>query len=190
MMNHPKGEEWVQYLYNEIKPDLRRQLDVHLQGCAECRDEIQNWKRSLRRLDTWKLPRMTPPLEALTPFLKWAAAAMLVLGLGFGFGRLTARSVDVAKVRAQVVPELRREFADMLRQELNKSAAATLAQAQRQAEEVGSAYYALLKKDLDTVAINTDVSLQQTERSLLQVAAYSQPPARQPGMQEPALSHQ
>ena len=183
MMNHPNGEEWVQYLYHEIKPDLRRQLEGHLQGCPECRQEIQNWKRSLRRLDAWKLPRMTPPLEALAPFLRWAAAAMLVLGLGFGFGRLTARPVDMAKVRAQVVPEIRREFAEMLRQEINKSSVATLAQAQRQAEEVGSAYYALLKKDLDTVAINTDVSLQQTERSLLQVAEYSQPAGRQSGVQ-------
>ena len=183
MMNHPKGEEWVQYVYDEIKPDLRRQLEAHLQGCADCRDELQSWKRSLRRLDAWQLPRVNPPIELFTPLLKWAAAAMLVLGLGFGFGRLTARPVDLEKVRAQVMPEIRREVVAMLRQEIDKSSAATLEQAQRRAEEVGAAYYALLKKDLDTVAINTDVSLQQTERSLLQVAEYSQPAGRQQRVQ-------
>jgi Ni,Fe-hydrogenase III component G len=111
--------------------------------------------------------------------LKWAAAAVLVLGLGFGFGRLTARQADVAKVRAQVEPAIRREVAEMVRQALDKSSATTLAQAQRQAEEVGAAYYALLKKDLDTVAINTDVSLQQAQRELMQVADYTQPAERQ-----------
>jgi anti-sigma factor RsiW len=179
-MNHPKPEDWVQYLYGELKPDLRRQLNEHLQGCHECDEELQNWKRSLHRLDAWKLPRTRARLDAVTPFLKWAAAALLVLGLGFGFGRLTARQADLAKVRAQVEPGLRREFVEMLRREIDKSSATTLAQAQRQAEEVGAAYYALLKKDLDTVAINTDVSLQQAQRELLQVAVYKQPTEKQP----------
>jgi anti-sigma factor RsiW len=177
-MNHPKHEDWVQYLYGEIKPDLRRQLNEHLQGCAECGEELQNWKRSLQRLDAWKLPRTCGRLDAATPFLKWAAAALLVLGLGFGFGRLTARQVDLAKVRAQVEPGLRREFADMLRREIDKASAATLAQAQRQAEEVGATYYALLKKDLDTVAINTDFSLRRAEQGLMQVADFNQPAER------------
>src|ERR1035441_8203330 len=77
------------------------------------------------------------------------------------------------------MPEIRREFAEMLRREIDKSSATTLAQAQRQAEEMGAAYYALLKKDLDTVAINTDVSLQQAQRELMQVADYKQPAERQ-----------
>jgi Ni,Fe-hydrogenase III component G len=102
-----------------------------------------------------------------------------VLGLGFGFGRLTARQADLEQVRARIEPEIRREFAEMLRREIDKSSATTLAQAQRQAEEVGAAYYALLKKDLDTVAINTDVSLQQAQRELMQVADYRQPTERQ-----------
>jgi hypothetical protein len=177
-MSHPKREDWVQYLYGEIKPDLRRQLNEHLQGCAECGEELQNWKRSLQRLDAWKLPRTSARLDAVMPFLKWAAAALLVLGLGFGFGRLTARQADLQKVRARVEPEIRREFADLLRREIDKSSATTLAQAQRQAEEVGAAYYALLKKDLDTVAINTDVSLRRAEQGLMQVADFNQPAER------------
>jgi len=182
-MNHPKPEDCVQYLCGEIKPDLRRQLKQHLDGCAECREELQSWKRSLHRLDAWKLPWTSSRLDAVTPFLKWAAAALLVLGLGFGFGRLTARQPDLEKVRAQVEPEIRREFAEMLRQAIDKSSATTLAQAQRQAEEVGATYYALLKKDLDTVAINTDVSLQRAQQGLLLVADYKQPAVSQPRAQ-------
>jgi hypothetical protein len=178
-MNHPKPEDWVPYLYGEIEPAPRRQLKEHLHDCADCREELQSWKRSLNQLDAWKLPRTDSRLAAFTPFLKWAAAALIVLGLGFGFGRMTARQADLARVRAQVEPEIRREFSEMLRREIDKSSSATLARAQRQAEEVGAAYYALLKKDLDTVAINTDVSLQQAQRELLQVADYTQPAERQ-----------
>jgi hypothetical protein len=182
-MNHPEREDLVQYLYGEIKPDLRRQLEGHLLGCADCREELQSWQHSLHRLDAWKLPRTHAPFEVFAPFLKWAAAALLVLGLGFGFGRLTARQADVGRLRAQIEPEMRREFAAMLRQEIDKSSATTLARAQRQAEETGAAYYALLKKDVDTLAFNTDVSLQQTERNLLQVAEYSQPAGGQQKVQ-------
>ena len=178
-MNHPKREDLVQYLYGELKPDLRRQLNEHLQDCPECGEELQNWKHSLQRLDAWKLPRTSPRLDAVTPFLKWAAAAVIVLALGFGFGRLTAHKADVEQVRAQVEPKIRREFAELLRREIDKSSATTLAQAQRHSEEVGAAYYALLKKDLDTVAINTDASLRQAQRELLQVADYKQPTERQ-----------
>src|SRR5208282_6510798 len=149
-MSHPKREDCVPYLYGEIKPEQRRQLKEHLQGCAECREELQSWERSLHRLDAWKLPRTNTRLDAVTPFLKWAAAAVIVLGLGFGFGRVTTRQADLETVRARVEPEIRREFTEMLRREIEKSSATTLAGAQRQAEEVGAAYYALLKKDLDT----------------------------------------
>ena len=135
-MNHPKREDWVPYLYGEAMPDLRRQIKQHLEGCAECREELQNWKRSLHQLDAWKLPRRNSRLDAFAPFLKWAAAALLVLGLGFGFGRLTARQADLEKVRARVEPEIRREFAEMLRREIDKSVATTLAQAQRELMQV------------------------------------------------------
>ncbi|HWX20502.1 MAG TPA: hypothetical protein VN578_11440 [Candidatus Binatia bacterium] len=188
-MNHPKREDWVPCLYGETRPDLRRQLKEHLLECAECREELQSWKHSLHRLDAWKLPRTDRSFDLVAPFLKWAAAAVLVLGLGFGVGRLAGRQSDLEKVRARLEPEirqqLRQEFAQMLRQEIDKSAAATLAQSQRQAEEVGATYYSLLKKDLDTVAINTSVSLRQTEQDLLQVADYTPPAAKQ----EPETKH-
>jgi hypothetical protein len=183
MINHPKPEEWVPFLYGETKPALRRELKAHLQGCTECQQELRRWKLSLHRLDQWELPRTRARLELFVPFLKWAAAAAIVLGLGFGLGRVTAHRVDLETVRAQVEPEMRREFAEMLHREVDKSAAATLTQAQRQAEGVGAAYYALLKKDLDTVAINTDVGLRQTQERLLQVADYSQPAGRQQKLQ-------
>ena len=82
------------------------------------------------------------------------------------------------QIRAQLEPrirqDLRAELAGMLEQQLRDASAATLAQAQRHNEEVAGAYYALLKKDIDTLAINTDVGLRQTEQALVQIADNTQ----------------
>ena len=206
-MNHPKREEWVPYLFGETRSEARRQLKAHLKECAECRHEIESWQRSLGRLDAWRLPLIPKPAPALTPFLNLAAAAALVLLLGFGIGRLTAR-VDVEKIRAAIEPEIRRElsqeFAGLVREEVAKSASATLAASGQQTDQAmtllakalderwmedNRAIYAglekvesqsfgqfvSLKKDLDTVALNTDAGLRDTQQELVQLADYKQP---------------
>jgi hypothetical protein len=99
--------------------------------------------------------------------------------------------MNVERVRARLEPELRQqlrqEFAQMLRQELDKTASLTLAAAGDQArslvadsvthletkrlEEDKAIYTALdqlflsLKKDVDTVAVYTDVSLRRLAQS-------------------------
>ena len=192
------------FLYGEVTPDLRQQLKTHLEGCAECRDELERWKLSLARLDAWKLPRSRKPAELFVPLLKWAAAALLVLGFGIGIGRISASGSDAAKERAalkfQIKQELRQELAQLARDEMNRASPATLASARSEAERLLAAFAASLatqrdadnqtirtalerlqlqnlslKKELDTVAVNTDAGLQQTEQQLAQLAVYKQP---------------
>src|SRR5437773_2619311 len=188
-MNHPKREEWAPYLFGETKLEVRRELNAHLKECADCRQEIENWQRSLARLDAWKLQSVPKPGLNFAPYLNWAAAAALLLLLGFGIGRLTAKA-DVDKVRAAIEPAMRRElsqeFARLVREEVSKSAVATLAASGQQAEQ---AIYAVLenlesqsfvqfvslKKDLDTVALNTDAGLRDTQQELVQLTDYKQP---------------
>ena len=165
-MNHPKPEEWAPYVFGEAKSEDRRRLKDHLHGCAICREEVSSWQRSLGRLDAWDLrPRAAfrPPLYA---FLKLAAAAVLVMAVGIGIGRLTSSAAGVDKVRAAIEPELRqqlkREFEAMLLAEVKQ------VQAQRTAD------YLALKKDLDTVAILTDASLRRAEQRLIELADYNQ----------------
>jgi hypothetical protein len=207
-MNHPKREEWVPYLYGEAAPEDRQRLKAHLESCGECRGEIEGWKRSLGRLDAWKLPRARKADGMFVPLLKWAAAAVIVLTAGFGAGRLTAPRVDAGKLRAAVEPELRRqlsqELAQVVRDEVNLAAAATLTASGKQAGEMIAVYakalearrtedsqaihaaldrlasqrlddFVLLKKDLDTVAVNTDAGLRQAEEQLVRLAGYTQP---------------
>ena len=200
VMNHPEREKWVPYLYGEASPELRRELKSHLEVCARCREEVAVWQRSVRRLDAWKLRPQRKPSELLVPALKWAAAAVLVLALGFGLGRVSAAKSDVA--------QLRRELAGMVRDEVSRSTPATVATARSEATRLLADYAATLdtrreadfqvirtalnrlelqnislKKELDTVAVNTDAGLEQTEQQLAQLAVY-RPPGNNPESQK------
>lgn len=187
-MNHPDREQWVPFLYGELKSDARRQLKAHLHECDECRTQLESWQHSLQRLDAWKLPRAKQKTaEVLGFFFRWAAAAALVLGLGFGIGYFTATGSKVGKLRAQLEPQiresLRQEIHQMVQEESKRSALATLVAAEDHAEKLLAAYnavqenrraadlenlYVAIKKQLDTVAINT-------EKGLLQFAGYTRP---------------
>ncbi len=188
-MNHPKPEEFVPYLYGESTPDARRHLKAHLKACAECREQVESWRRSVNRLDAWQLPRTRTPIELFGPVLKWAAAAVLLLGLGFGFGRFSGQQALAEKVRTRVEPQLRetlrQEMAQMVQHEFARNSSAILLASSDQAEKLLAAYnsvnetrrtedlerlYLALKKQLDIVAINT-------QQEFVQLAAYRQPAA-------------
>jgi len=168
-MNHPKREEWVPYLFGEARPDAARVLKEHLRDCPECRQEINDWQRSLNRLDSWKLPAANKPRPNFAPFLRLAAAAAVVLAAGFGIGRSISINAQAEQVRKAIEPEirqqLRQEFAQMLHDEMDK------AETQRLADFVA------LKKDVDTVAVMTDAGLRRTQRQLVQLADYAEPAA-------------
>ena len=145
-MNHPQHEEWVPYIFNEATPETRRRLKEHLAACSTCREELDSWKRSLGRLDAWKLPRFSKPAEFLQPFLKWAAAAalFLVLAGGVAVGRLLPATQDTARLKAALESDLRQqlqhEFAVKLQSELAQSSSSTLKAANRQAQDILTDY--------------------------------------------------
>src|SRR5215831_14036577 len=109
-MNHPNREEWAPYLYGEAKPEVRQRLTRHLQECADCRAEINIWQRSLRRLDGWELPDPPRPRLQWAPVVRWAAAAVLVLSIGFAIGRSSSQAATAEKVRAAIEPQIRQHL--------------------------------------------------------------------------------
>ena len=200
-MNHPKQEDWTPYLFGEAKSTERRRLKEHLRDCPECREQIAAWRRSLRQLNAWKLPRAERPGVTFQPVLKWAVAVamVMVLGAGFAIGRLTSATASVEKMRAAIEPGLRQqlhqEFAQMLHSELDQSAADSLAAATktlqaRHDEDIQAlcaalgkldarhlADYLALKRDVDTLAVNTDAGLRRADQQLVQFADATSPVA-------------
>jgi len=192
-MKHPEREEWVPFIFGEADASRKRQLESHLDDCAECRDEIQSWQRSLGRLDSWKLPPVAKRTAKLALLMKWAAAAAIVLSVGFAIGRSTAAHVDAEKVRAAVEKDLRGQLAQIARDEAAKTASLAITAYSQKAETRRAAdsraVFAVLerletqhttdcltlKKELDTLAINAEAGLRQTEEQLVQFADYSRP---------------
>jgi Putative zinc-finger len=192
-MKHPEREDWVPFIFGEADAGRRQQLESHLDDCAECRDEIQSWQRSLGRLDSWKLPAAEKRRATSAPLVKWAAAAAVVLSIGFAIGRGTAAHVDAEKVRAAVEKDLRGQLAQIARDEAAKSASLAITALSQKAESRRAAdnrvIFAVLerletqhttdcltlKKELDTLAINADAGLRKTEEQLVQFAGYSRP---------------
>jgi hypothetical protein len=187
-MNHPEPEKLASYSFGELKSHERRHVKAHLYECAHCRETVETWRRSLNRLDAWKLPARRKPIGTFAPIFQWAAATALVLCVGVAIGRVSAPRLDVRAVREAIEPELRQEIMRTSRR--TDEAIATFAKAleSRRAEDSRAIFAVFdklesqhaadvldLKKELDTVALNTDAGLRQTAQQLVQLVGSAQP---------------
>src|SRR5213593_4274584 len=100
-MKHPNREQWVPYVFGEASPDAAQSLSQHLAECAECRAQVDAWRRTLKRLNAWKVPARRRGVSVVVPVLKWAMAAAIILGLGFGLGRIVPASVAKTAARLE-----------------------------------------------------------------------------------------
>src|SRR5262249_18355123 len=162
----------------------------HLAGCADCAKQVKSWRASMTALDAWELPasRRTPTRQ-WQPLLKWAAAAAVVLSVGFLLGRQTSNAAtELSALKASVSPLAATVERDREANVLNATdeAASTAesevarlmtdyaraAEAVR-AEDRRATVVALqeiesrlgrLRAELETVAVNTQDSFQQTQK--------------------------
>src|SRR5262245_9794423 len=119
-MNHPKREEWVPYLFDEVTSQTRRCLADHLQNCPDCAAEVAGWRQSLDKLDRWKLPRpRARSAQTLRPLLKWSAAAALALSVGIGVGRWSAPAMDLNALQTKIETSVKSSLAAELQREFN-----------------------------------------------------------------------
>lgn len=102
-VKHPNSSEWMSFLYGECAPERRRELDAHLAACPTCAGQVQTWRGSMNALDDWPLPAKRRAQRQWVPALKWAAAAAIILALGFGIGRQTSNARgEVAALKTSV----------------------------------------------------------------------------------------
>ncbi len=180
----------MSYLYDEVIPTRRADLQAHLDVCPDCRLAVQAWRRAMDQLDSWTLPGTSPKAAPRLPALRWAAAAAIVLATGFLAGRLSAPPpVNTAALRA----ELKQEFSAQLQESLAASrdetqqtletitaAWATARQQDQQttlallqrAEQNRQLDFATLRRDLETVALVGETGLRTTRNQLARLASY------------------
>jgi hypothetical protein len=198
-MKHPTQQEWVAYLYREVDSTTRSRLDDHLAGCQNCRAQLDQWQRVQKHLDAWPLPEPAAKPRSFPVFpgiLRWAAAALVMIAFGFALGRSSEPSPEAL---AALRHELRGELAEWVKAHVADSTAVTLAAAQDQTaaamrefvdlyrtdraaanQAISTAISRLdtaflsLRKDLETVALNSDVGLRHTQQQLVRLADYTQ----------------
>jgi hypothetical protein len=194
-VNHPSAAEWMDFLYGELAPERRRELGAHLAKCACCIEQVKSWRAGMTALDEWSLPAMRRAPNQWQPVLKWAAAAAVVLCVGFALGRQTAPAAqELAALKSSVAQLAETMERERLLNASNAAAAATesanSATAQflseyaeldeaRRAEDRQSMTVALrafemrltrLRTELETVAVNTEDGFQLTQVGLTRLA--------------------
>jgi anti-sigma factor RsiW len=189
----------MSFLYGECPPERRRELDAHLAVCAACADQVRTWRGSMNALDEWPLPATRTARRQWVPALKWAAAAAVVLAVGFGLGRQTSNArAEVATLRssiAELTAAVDREHNFNLSNSLAIAATANtetlrlmsdyarLQQEQRAADQevIKTALRSFdlrlgrVRSDLQTVAVNTEAGFEQTHQNLAQLVSYTLP---------------
>jgi hypothetical protein len=116
-MEHPNYEDLLAHLEGAGSAESAQDITRHLQQCSQCAAELAGWERTVQRLQSCEWPKPEVIRPALPGFLvKWAAAAVFVLGIGFGLGRLTYPSNAV--IKTAVVTELKAQMASAVKAEL------------------------------------------------------------------------
>lgn len=165
-------------MYDDVTTSMKAQLEAHLQGCPECAERVDAWRRTVGMLDRWEVaaapgrrPAWGPPALVL---LRWAAVVVVSAGMGLAGGIWAAR-----RGGAETRPTVHSVGTAMTAVEVQALVEAAVA---REREAVGTALRQVqteqeagllgLRRDLETVAATTDEALRQTRRGLLEVAGY------------------
>lgn len=186
MKNHPNREQLIEFLCGETAPETKADLAHHLDDCSECRAQVESWRAVQQDLKSWRLSnRVTadrPQLKPTRPAWHWAAAAAILVLAGYGLARLTQpAAADQIALRAELTEALRSE----LRLELAAMAKAqdrreeklreTLTQTLGELEARRLADHAILRRDVETVAVRAEDELLNTRQNLARLAATATP---------------
>ena len=180
-MTHPKHEELAEFLYDDgLTPTRHAEIAHHIDACGECRAIVDSWRGVRTNLAAWQLPPVArmPALPSRMPALpsrtsaagsglRWAVAAAVLLGAGFGIARLTEKPVDLAGLRTELAQEVRQEVRQELVAELkNYAVKQAVWQEEFQGEVVNvirqqATNHANLRKDVETMAVLTEEEIQR-----------------------------
>jgi hypothetical protein len=109
-MKHPTPEELVSWVYGETSGCAKRELQAHVNECAECRAQVDLWRATTHALDDLPAPVARRRWMPVTVPWQWAAAAALFVALGLVLDRF-AFAADEAKLRAAMQAEMQQQIA-------------------------------------------------------------------------------
>ncbi len=118
---HPADADWMEYLYHESPQARRAELEAHLAGCGLCREKMNQWNQARSSLDQWRLEFPTQRIRpGFAQFSRWAAAAAILVLMGYAIGRFSVPASNWDAVRAGIEKSLRRELANDFKKEVQQ----------------------------------------------------------------------
>ena len=201
-LNHPDAAQWMGFLYGEIAPEKKRELAAHLAGCAACANQVRTWGSAMKDLDEWSLPAARPQKREWVPALRWAAAAALVLVVGFALGRFASPArAELTSLKSRVAQL--EQSANQGNSDQNKTLQAATAAASSETQRLLADFARVLEEqraadqrqvslafrardlrldsfrtELETVALNTETGFQQTHENITRLVTLSAPTDR------------
>jgi hypothetical protein len=180
----------MSFLYDEAPPAQRAGLRSHLEACPECSAQVKAWRGVALDMDRWSLPSRKK-VAATATFMRWAAAAAVVVFVTVGGARLFALNHEVKQLRAEV----RRNSPGDLNGALAQISEAAVRSANTEAQALVAALaqrfdeqriadqqatfaalqklsvrhtedLAVMRKELETVAVFTETGLQRAQNQL------------------------
>jgi hypothetical protein len=184
----------MSYLYDESPAASQESLRAHLKDCAACRAQIEIWQGAARQMNEWQVPRRRKVSHVPT-FARWAAAAAIA-GLAIvGATNILATKREVKQLRTEVQAQAQRELNAALVQVTEQASKSASVEAQtliaaivQQLEEKRISDqqtmltalqklntqrltdYAKLRKELETVALFSEVGWQHAENQISSLA--------------------
>mgnify|MGYP001004225086 CR=1 FL=1 len=191
MPDHPSRELWSAFFYGELPPQTQGEIERHLADCPDCRRQADELRQTMASLDAWKLAARPKVSTSRVPLLRWAVAAVILLGAGLLAGRLTSPRIDTDRLAV--------EFEQRFRAELQAATAAIQAESDRRLEGLAEALalarahdqqtalalyqqaevqrktdLAWLRRDIEVLALNAEERLDTAQLGLSQLAAVSE----------------
>ncbi len=182
----------MEYLYGELDRRTHSALEEHLESCDECRRAVAEWRGAMGELDAWQVEAKRPLVLWLRPALRWAVAALLLLAVGFGVGRVSSRgTADTEELRAEwraaladAESRLKQDIRADVQEDMNEMALATLSAAKadttRLLNRYAAAFDSTRRDDLLTFAALTEQEFARTRRQMASVLTYTYPEAAVP----------
>jgi hypothetical protein len=166
IMKHLTQEEWMEFLYQELPSERRRQAAQHLEVCAECRTQVEVWRQTMQHLETWNLPEVEasqPGRSLPSRSWKWAAAAAVILATGIAVGRTSAPQPDLTALQQRLEAPLRASLQQQVQADLKQALEAQIRTGQ---EQVVTELSTQLQRVREQIIAQANGDLEQSLQSL------------------------
>ena len=160
---------WLDYLLEDCPPEVRAEMDRHLEGCPSCAEELSLHRQTVALLERGDPSEEMPRRIALAaePLRPWAAFWRNSARLAFAGGGLLCLAVALLAVSRATLTYENGAF----RLAFGPAAPATVAEAPSTATQTATLDRAAVERQIAEAVAATRAEMQESTEQLVQAAA-------------------